>query len=697
MHRRPCLFGWARKKAESSIETSLKSGSCPRSKGKRYLKNRWVALWLKFVIIQGNLYYILMRQCSPITAPWTQAQQQQADQPDGGAREPRRHLATNQSTRPLNKLKRMDSFMKTHFKISTAIYCFLLIKYLFIDSFSFKGKLSFLADYYYLDCLLIGRFRFVGRTNRMSGEILLVFVIMFSVYRFICLLFVPQHFKFVSIEFLLYDYEDVLMNEIKSESLAATPSLSPMPGYHQEFSSLRTMPSYLRAHERVVADCNNQTIAFGKATKYKINQEFPLGLDGANKLALFYLREHFDANVQERLILRPNRSAESWLKLNECTCLLSIGAVCTIVGWLLLMYYTLGGSVLTNLGFELSYPTCVTWLRDCQLEQANATNPATGATSNLNCSTPKSSLFDLTTIYQTPRVLGHERPLDQIPSVIPLEGIQQMGWYNLARLLADLVENHLVYIEFIDNFVCLVYVNSINSFDVILNARQIKRRLEQLIHSLEQRQSHQRASYRTYDSTITITGPMVRAANSARWRAGGPAESMPTIQDHDVETLEQIDKIQAILTDHFELVKSYNAFISFFTTIYLLCWLLATMTVCSWMATIKSRSTGIEKEFAMAEIGGTMVAFFLTVPFAITKSENTRLYPLISRAMALDLSDPTKKHRWSTIIKHFYPRPLYCFAIFGSSEISWLFCLKLVSWVMSAFVVMANFFYMDHL
>lgn len=80
-------------------------------------------------------------------------------------------------------------------------------------------------------------------------------------------------------------------------------------------------------------------------------------------------------------------------------------------------------------------------------------------------------------------------------------------------------------------------------------------------------------------------------------------------------------------------------------------------------------------------MGGTLFALFVFVGAALTRTLNHRLYEPITRAMALDDDRSVTKLRWATLMRYYTPKAMYCFNLFGSIEISWMFCIQ-VSCVM---------------
>ena len=131
--------------------------------------------------------------------------------------------------------------------------------------------------------------------------------------------------------------------------------------------------------------------------------------------------------------------------------------------------------------------------------------------------------------------------------------------------------------------------------------------------------------------------------------------------------------------DHFQLIRDYNHLVEFELKVIVVLFFMYSMVISYWAITIKSCTA--EFEFVVVE---TTVVFFTVLFFsgaALARHANFRLYTLIGKAMAIDTGLHTKK-RWITIMNFYKPRPLYCFMLSGSTEVSWLFCLK-VSYIES--------------
>jgi hypothetical protein len=144
--------------------------------------------------------------------------------------------------------------------------------------------------------------------------------------------------------------------------------------------------------------------------------------------------------------------------------------------------------------------------------------------------------------------------------------------------------------------------------------------------------------------------------------------------NHHEQLAERVARLQATLVDHFELIKSYNPFISYVLAIVIFIWMTYTIMLCIWMGSTSSRS--IMLEFVAFELYAAAYLMPLLGVTSLTTSQNRRLYPLIASVMALDDTNPDEKARWWTIISYYYPKPMFCFTLFNSIQISWLFSLK---------------------
>lgn len=560
--------------------------------------------------------------------------------------------------KPQARLSEWKWIVKIHDRIMLAFYVYILLKYRLL-ALIMPGSL--LDDYQYLDCFLVGRYKFIGRSDRCSGQLVTGFVLLFGIYRVIVIYFGPKS-KFYATEFLLNDYEDVQ----SLEPVRMEPPVDRYGGFAK------------RKKDNYSAVIEDPISMVTPTTKAGVEAEAPFRVD-----PIFYLRSPFQTGATE-WILRPNRTAKSWLILSKSTQTLTALALAGLFFWQFIIWYMIGGSILSNMGYELSYWNCVSWLRSEQTALRRSSN------NNHN---------NYSYIYLAPRVLASELRVDDLPSRIEYVwgNWQQATGYQLIRSLADILENEFVYLEFFFAFTASLYLLTIHSIDVLINGNSIKTQLEELLDRLNKQPRP--------DRSCSLVG---RGAQFARHLNGGnPYQlSMRAIMTRHRTIYRtntslapapswglssEVVRLQAILVDHFQLTTAYNYYMSGFFIFQFACWFSYTAVVCFWMGSVRSRA--IEKEFVIVETGATALAVVLFSTAAIVRSRNAQLYPLMTQLMANDLADPLTKLRWLSLIRYYYPKSLYCFTLFETNEISWLYCLKLVSWILSAFVVLASFFY----
>lgn len=549
--------------------------------------------------------------------------------------------------RPLQRLIRLKRIASKTFNIYISLFSIQLFRYILIEVMA----LELFQDYQLIDCFNLGRFRFVGRTNKISGRIVLVFIATLMFYRLITFKLVPE-FRFQAIEFLLYDYETVVAHDIESRANERR-----VQARSRARDRAHLKPARLSSHAMFI-----EPPPAGEA------DEPPFEPDVS-----FYLRvahdDSFDDNkstaARESWILRPNRTAVCWRQLafyTECVC---YGALVFAIAWTVLIYHVVSGSIFTELGYQLSYPSCVSWLQRRQL--------AAGA--NLNKTSYKQ-------IYVAPALLAHQMNIADIPVRISLRNrlLLVSGPYHGTRVILDLLENQFWYTDFVLIMTGLVHLIFIASFDVVLNAKEIKRRLCTIVsrladfHETNRRPQsfvarlngrpdgrpvgvNERFAYRRYYQS-ELPNFARRSLDHRKWDEFGV----------------EISNIQTILADHFKLMRAYNKFISFAFGFILSAWLLYTLNLSFWVGSIKNRD--LEFEFLVSEVTATFFTVILLSGAAISRSLNYQLYSLIVRAMALDDESSATKMRWTILMKYFSPRPLYCFTLMGSTEISWFFCIQ---------------------
>jgi hypothetical protein len=473
-------------------------------------------------------------------------------------------------------------------------YSICVSKYLFVRLISPGSPLE---AYRWMDCFIPGRFRFIGRTNRISDQIACFILFCMGIFR-VSMVNFTQDFRFYACEFMLNDYK------------------------------------YVSSMKPVVRLCPTGTNAAPAAVPAK-HKKRPTASTGRSRKvdSIFYVKNRFGLHRDE-WILRPNRTPSSWLRVCRYTTFAAIGTLFVIVGWYTLLSYFLAGSILTDLGFEMSYPTCTRWLRDEQAIDSRR----------------------YSYIYVAPKVLASDRTIDELPARVSIStaDLKTMSSYRIVLMLFDVAENLTTYTEFI-SFVCAIaHLLIINSIDIVANAMLIKSQLVQLIDQSEE--------FEGMRSTLTTRAQTLHG------------ENRPQLVIAHRQLLDKITRMQAIILDHFKLTKTCNRFTSYFFAYLFSVWIGYTAVICTWVGAVKSRT--VEFEFVIAQLLAAVFVIALLSTAAIVRTYNFQLYPLMVQIMSRRSNDIETSIRWASFMNFFYPRPYYCMVLFDNLELSWLFNLK---------------------
>lgn len=585
-----------------------------------------------------------------------------------------------------------------------------LCKYILLELVSHDGLPLPFENYQLLDCYWLGRFRFVGRTNKISSELVILFIAGFFWHRLMCTSLIGHTFRFHGLEFLLNDLKTVKGQNrpivrvanvgsrrglMRRETFAPGGASPAEDGFHVPLrppAASQFAPSLGQNRNKLKSQLIGQPGHFDWQTQILRNSSPQFHQTESAGWWPYYLNPNlYFMNYFEptEFLLRPNRSWQSWQELNRFTRRAAFISLVLAISWISVIFLTIGGSILTKLGYEMAYSTCVAHLRHYQLELGDESYHSN--------------------IYEAPQKLAYELKIDDIPALIPIYGpykLQPFEGFARARILTDLLENFTMWLEFFCTFITLTFLMSFASLDVSLNASSIQQRLKQLLNvveletsrrldgRIEMEESDSKVSKRPIGALLEVrinrsiarrrfacsSSPRTSTTSSPERRADTQNRRhrhyswAPITSQHHL--LSEITRLQATLVDHFQLVSSYNAFVSktgLLTPIVI--WFSYTITICTWVSSTKSRV--VETEFLITEIGGSVLILFMMGSAAMTRKQNSLLYPLITRLIALDCTGLVlTKLRWIKILEYYHPKPRFCFTVFGSSEVSWLFCLK---------------------
>lgn len=571
-----------------------------------------VILFTTFVVLQSSIYGVFKRQCNANS---------------------RGHLVSNPLWR-LQRFSKLNSLIKIYWP------------FMYISSALRQGLIiliscDWMSDYHWLDCFIVGRGVFPGRTNKINSVMIAAAAILIGTYRATLQFLMPKH-KFLGHEFILYELDQVIENELYFEKTLFDKTSAPMRDLVG-----RASPSYL-------AD----TISILGA-----DQREPLKAQSLFGNSIFYIKNTLllPAGSQE-YILRPCRTSKSWDILNKFALYSTVQILFSLISWALIMFGLVGPAIMTEAGFELNYPSCVRWLSR-QQQQVGVHN-------------------NFTSIYRPGKRLACDIPLDDIPTFLPYKGFHQVTPYSAYRFVGDFIENSIWYLDYNLLIMSQIFVVSLTSMDLIINAREIERRLRRIIGRLRMRTASRVLSPETPLGTLRrfrFCGAGEPKGHNHRSLPFGACHlpQLSTIQglNHDHDQLElEVRHIQAIIIDHFLMVRSYNSFMSFFLFASLVIWFTYSFIFCVWMSKVKSKT--VETDFVVSESLSFCIVLYLLAGAAITRSFNHRLYPLVASATAIDDNWKVTKRQWLIVMKYYSPRPLHSFMLLNSIEINWLFCLK---------------------
>lgn len=587
-----------------------------------------------------------------------------------------------------------------------------------------------LADYQLLDCLLLGRTRTFGHQNRIGPTFLLIFRIMFFIYRFYLTKIRPGEFRFPVLEFVLQERSVVIANELAA--------------HHGEPSHCETVPS-MQADVYLLHEANRHRFArqkrgpmnggsllsqllvapsrarpyltSGKARRSAESHRRP---DRSNERSkLFQIRNPFEAQADasqadgsvQRWILRPNRTSKSWFRLQRFaiwTCCISIYSIS--INIMVAIFITVA-SIITPMGFEIHYQTCVRYLKRVQAREWAARNLSLGQEHELSyagmyMAFNKTLACDMD-IMDTPIVqFWHDDP-----------NLVQANAYSLARIAFDVIDNVIFYFDFTLYFLAQSYLLFMVSYDLILNSNEIRRQLlamnkrlrghtpcgpaadpgrpllplssnsaSDLEHDLASTSSY--LSFRREREPSSGLAPAWGATSGGKTTAPAGWEPAGRV-GQDRRLVGDISTLQTTLIDHFKLVRTYNAFVSPYFFLLLLTLGAISITYIVHIFTI--RSGAITLEFLFTQLSSLVMVIYLLSLSSLAHLYSARLHPLVASTMALDNTNSLTKLRWVTIMKHFHPKPMFCFTLVHKTEISLLFCLKLISWVFTSILVLASY------
>lgn len=451
----------------------------------------------------------------------------------------------------------------------------------------------------YLDCYLPGRFLIHGRVAGGSKFIALI-LCLYQIAGRVNFYMMKPNYEMYCIEFMLFNYNEVLMWEI-----------------------------------RLANNANNYKIV---AVNSLNNVEFD---DYYNSIVGF--KNEFSDVGSQKLILRPNRTVKSWKTLTDFSFLFIAVCLLAFIFILPFVFYLLTPIIMTRHGFELNYPNCVDWIKN-QIEPLDYKDIYVFRGSRLE---NKSTVL----------TNSNSNPL-----FLPFIDFQPFSFYNVVRTCIDLLINLICWLDIFLTLSTQLYFILIALVDIVTYAHELRKSLKKLVLELEKARTAPRQNFN--QDLNEATKRRYSSIGGNRWQ---------TTACH----LSEVTENQALILDYFLSINKYNVFISFMAAFSILFWLIytASFCFCFMLPSTKGQQTN-STEFLVLFGLATFFVLLIIGSAAIVRTASRNIYTLAATAMVLDQNYLTTKRRWSSILKFFFPTPLFCFRLFKDSEISWLFCLK---------------------
>lgn len=596
---------------------------------------------------------------------------------------------------PLEKLDSIIRFAQAHHYLLLSVYIVDGLKNIVIIILG----IDYFSDYHLLDCFILGRFRYIGRTSKIGSWLLLIVANNFILSRAYMYYFAKDN-RFYFFEFLLYDrvYVERMDKQerqfdVKRKSLIGRIRHRSNSNEFQTINMNDSLKSY-QIHNKT----NDSSLqGYSMTSSASVNQE------QTNLDSFFFVRNQYtdhNHSPEWNWFLRPNRSLKCWRKLSRINLFAFLMAINQFMLTVLFMIFVIGGQIVSHLGYQLSYSHCAGYLNNVQARQISEWAGQIKNTSDLDYNwiyvPSQSNIFGLVNGTRT-NILADQIEMDNLPFVIPwVFSSQWTSAYGFMRVLFDFLNNFLWYNDFTTFLISQSYIVFGSSTDIIMNVIEIREQLKSIIQRLRERHlrdSFQSSMFRSthrdrktsniIDSSHFVLPPRTDISDSVEHELVG--------QQNDQMIILDMIRVQTLLVDHFEKIRGYSLYISFYIVLIVSLFFQQFFGISYWMTTIKSRA--VEREFILTETVSCALATVLLSGMAITRSYNYKLYSLVTSAMALDEFTANTKTRWMLILKFFYPEPMYCFNFLRSTEISWLFILNIAVWVISVYLVLASFWF----
>ena len=530
------------------------------------------------------------------------------------------------------KLLATGPLARRHSKLLNLIYYYLILKYLALIALD----LDALAEFRLADCLLLGRFTFVGRTSILNKYTALCFLSATAAYRWFMLLQKPK-FRYQCVDFLLAGQQGAWLSEVLAEA---------DQDEHGRPDKLWRQSS--ASKPAVVSGPLEPVRSLGSDHLYFLPDRF------ANAAKTKLPISTADTNLQ----LRLNRGSRDWtLMASVATFLITSMALFLFLALLLLWHFS-SPFWFTQLGFQLNYRNCDRWLRS-HASEAGGGWPEVLRYSNVSAEPPN--------------------PAKQ-PFLLPWADLVPSNCYHVARILLDLAENCFIYLDVLSAYGSHTSIVILITLDIVRAHNQLKRRLSRL---------HGRLCCRSTSGGSPPGGaPPAPDTSDSMDRIGLLGAAGPW----ERRLKRELSLGQQFSVDYFELIQQYNPYISFHSLFSIALWLLYSALLCVWSALAGVKF--VQPEFYIAELIIFIWTLIILGAVAHIRYNGNLLHAQFASFMALDPNLDSTKGRWTAVLNYYRPAPLYCFTILRAIEISWLFLAKLVAWFASVLLVLISFFHL---
>lgn len=469
-------------------------------------------------------------------------------------------------------------------------------------------------EYRYLDCYILGRFSFSSKTYLATTVLTMIAIVYTLSYRFYTYNQASKLFNFELFRFLTLDHEEVLWNEIqlKKNRLGDNRRRTTNADGRVKKSSKKYLERYSVIEGEEAIELKELGNKYGRI---KIFFENP-----------FKIR----TNKYNPMLLRLNRTADAWCNLKYSTTIYyPIGLTLLLMMGFSYVYMFIVKTVLTTSGYYVNYSLCVSYIKS--LGPSSARN--------------YSYIIDVNDL---------SLPNQSIPS-LPV-----VSMYHIVRLLMDITDNLFIWVDSIMAATLHTSLMLMQVIDLGVYVYELERRLKRTLHIMR------------YGDTDKVYKSMKLEAVKIR-SALEPLKTSNDVSlaDHDEYC---VPTTQAYVLDYLRLVKSYGLYSIYQTSAIAAVWLFMTAGISFWLGA--NRNLDLQGEFRWGQFGLAFFAVFCLSLSAYLESRTRKLYHLICIAMAIDTDVLVTKERWCNLTRFFYPKPMYCFAYFERSKISWLFCMK---------------------